>query len=107
MPLAIDSNDYKRVNYSLNRLKTYTKRPLQNSSCYMLVNDTLKVPLQVGEFFMGNTKSHSYWITGDIRFRKVKSLKLVTGNTPLDSTLGHVTFKRKSRIKFDLAGPGY
>jgi len=73
----------------------------------MIVNDTLKVPLKVGEFFMGHTKSHSYWMTADIRFRKVKSLKLITGNTLLDSTLKHVTFKRTSRIKFDLVGPGY
>jgi len=107
MPLAIDSNDYKSVLDSLRISKISTKRPLQNSQCYMIVNDTLKVPLKVGEFFMGHTKSHSYWMTADIRFRKVKSLKLTTGNTLLDSTLKHVTFKRLSRIKFDLVGPGY
>lgn len=107
MPLAIDSGDYKHVRDSLRILKISTQRPLQNSQCYLLVNDTLKVPLKVGEFFMGRTSSHSYWMTADIRFRKVKSLKLVTGNTLLDSTLNHVTFKRKSRIKFDLIGPGY
>jgi hypothetical protein len=107
MPLAIDSNDYKRLSDSLSTLRTGTKRPLQNSQCYMLVNDTLKVPLKVGEFFMGNARLHSYWMTADIRFRRVKSLKLVTGNTLLDSTLKHVIFTRKSRIKFDLVGPGY
>jgi hypothetical protein len=107
MPLAIDSNEYKRVRDSLNALKIGTKGALPGSQCYMIVNDTLKVPLQVGEFFMGSTKSHSYWMTSDIRFRKVKTMKLVTGNTLLDSTLKNVTFKRKSRIKFELIGPGY
>ncbi|GAA3980184.1 hypothetical protein [Mucilaginibacter dorajii] len=107
MPLAIDSNDYKSVRDSLHISKVSTKRPLQSNQCYMIVNDTLKVPLKVGEFFMGHTGAHSYWMTADIRFRKVKSLKLITGNTLLDSTLNHVTFKRRSRIKFDLVGPGY
>lgn len=107
MPLAIDSNDYKKVSDSLRRLKTGTKRPLQNSGCYMLVNDTLKVPLKTGEFFMGHTSSHNYWMTADIRFSKVKSFKLVTGNALLDSTLKRAIFKRRSRIKFDLVGPGY
>ena len=107
MPLSIDSNDYKHARDSLRILKISTNRPLQNSQCYLLVNDTLKVPLKVGEFFMGRTSSHSYWMTADIRFRKVKSLKLITGNALLDSTLKQVTFKRKSRIKFDLVGPGY
>lgn len=76
---------------------------VKSNQCYMIVNDTLKVPLQVGK----PTDSHSYRMSADIGFRKVKSLKLITGNTLLDSTLKQVTFKRKSRIKFDLVGPGY
>lgn len=107
MPLAIDSNDYKRVRDSLNALRISTKRPLQSNQCYMIVNDTLKIPFQVGEFFMNDTKSHSYWMDANIRFRKVKTMRLVTGNALLDSTLKSVTFKRKSRIKFELIGPGY
>ena len=107
MPLAIDSNNYKRIRDSLNALKIGTKRILNDNQCYMIVNDTLKVPLHTDEFFMGYTKSHSYWMTSDIRFRKVKTMKLVTGNILLDSTLTNVTFKRRSRIKFDLIGPGY
>ncbi|MFL9484849.1 hypothetical protein ACI6Q2_18840 [Chitinophagaceae bacterium LWZ2-11] len=107
MPLAIDSNDYKRLSDSLSMLRTGTKLLLQNSGCYMLVNDTLKVPLKVSEFFMGQTGSHSYWMTADIRFRKVKSLQLATGNILLDNTLKHIAFKRKARIKYDLIGIGY
>jgi hypothetical protein len=107
MPLAIDSNEYKRVRDSLKVLNIGTKCTLRGSQCYMIINDTLKVPLEVGEFFLGYTKSHSYWITANIRFGKVKSMKLITGNTLLDNTLKNVTFKRKSRIKFDLIGPGY
>jgi hypothetical protein len=107
MPLAIDSSDYKSVRDSLRISKISMKRLLRSSQCYMIVNDTLKVPLKVSEFFMGHTSSHSYWMTADIRFSKVKSLKLVTGNPLLDSTLKRVTFKRRSRIKFDFVGPGY
>lgn len=73
----------------------------------MIVNDTLKVPLNTAEFFMGRTNSHSYWMTSDVRFRKVKTMRLITGNALLDSALKGITFKRKSRIKLDLLGPGY
>jgi len=107
MPLAIDSNDYKRVRDSLNARKISTKGALRGSQCYMIVNDTLKVPLHAYEFFMGYPNSHSYWMDADIPFRKVKTMRLVTGNALLDSTLKGVTFKRKSRIKFELIGPGY
>ena len=107
MPLAIDSNHYKRIRDSLILRKIATKRLLNSDQCYIIVNDTLKVPLITREFFMGRTNGHSYWMTANIKFRKVKTMKLVTGNALLDSTLRNVTFKRKSRIKFDLIGPGY
>lgn len=108
MQMAIDSNDYKRKRDSLNAIKTGTRALLVNSGCYLLVNDTLKVPLHVREYFMGNTHGHRYWIESDIKFSKVKTMKLVTGNALLDRTLNKITFKRKSRIKYDLAGPvGY
>jgi len=107
MPLTIDSVDYKRIRDSLALRKIATKRLLNSDQCYMIVNDTLKVPLKTSEFFMGYAKSHSYWMDANIRFRKVKTMRLVTGNPLLDSTLKGVTFKRKSRIKFELIGPGY
>jgi hypothetical protein len=107
MSLAIDSNDYKRVRDSLNTLKVGTAASLNGSSCYMIINDTLKVPLHTREFFMGNHAGHAYRLTADVKFRKVKTMKLVTGNALLDSTLKNITFKRKSRIVFDLIGPGY
>lgn len=106
MPLAIDSNAYKRKRDSLNSLKISTEAPLSNGQCYMIGNDTLKIPLHVKEFFMGYTTGHSYAFTSDIRFRKVNTMKLVTGNALLDSTLKNITFKRKSRIKFEIIGPG-
>jgi len=108
MSMAIDSNAYKRKRDSLNALKTGTRTELNTGGCYLLVNDTLKVPLRVSEYFLGNNGGHSYWITSDIKFRKVKNMKLVTGNAILDSTFNKITFTRKSRIKYDLAGPvGY
>jgi hypothetical protein len=107
MSLAIDSNDYKRVRDSLNALKVRTAASLNGSNCYMIVNDTSKVPLHTREFFMGNNAGHAYRLTADVKFRKVKTMKLVTGNNLLDSTLKNITFKRKSRIVFNLIGPGY
>lgn len=106
MPLSIDSSDYKRIKDSLN-VSISTQCRLPYSQCYMIVNDTLKIPLKADEVFMNHTHSHSYWLTADVRFREVRSLKLVTGNPLLDSTLKHITFTRKSRIKVDLLGPGY
>jgi hypothetical protein len=107
MPMAIDSSRYKSIRDSLRVKKVSTKRELNDNQCYLIVNDTLKVPLKTSEFFMGYKNSHSYWMTANVRFRKVKTMKLVTGNALLDSTLKNVTFNRKSRIKFDLIGPGY
>jgi len=106
MPMAIDSNDYKKKRDSLNALKVGKVQQL-SSQCYMIVNDTVKVPLKVEEFFLGNTGGHSYRIDADIKFRKVKTMKLVTGNAILDSTFKKITFKRKSRIKYDFLMLGY
>jgi hypothetical protein len=107
MSMAIDSNDYKRILDSLRIKKIATKLELPGSACYMIVNDTLKIPLKTSEFMIGNTTGHSYWMTSAVPFRKIKTLKLVTGNPMLDNTLKNVTFNRRSRIKFDLIGPGY
>jgi hypothetical protein len=107
MQLAIDSAHYKSIRDSLILRKIATKRLLNSDQCYMIVNDTLNVPLKTSEFFMGRTNGHGYWMTADIKFRKVKTMRLVTGNALLDSALKNVTFKRRSRIKFDLIGPGY
>jgi len=107
MSLAIDSNDYKRVRDSLNALKIGTAASLNGSRCYMIVNSTSKVPLHNKEFFMGSNAGHAYRLTADVKFRKVKTMKLVTGNALLDSTLKNITFKRKSRIVFNLLGPEY
>ncbi len=107
MSLAIDSNDYKRVRDSLNILNVRKVVQLNGSSCYLIVNDTLKVPLHTEEFFLGNGAGHSYRLTTDVKFGKVKTMRLVTGNTLLDSTLKNITFKRKGKIVFNLLGPGY
>ncbi len=107
MPLAIDSNDYKKKRDSLVALKLATMEFLKTNRCYMIVNDTGKVRLKVQEFFMRSGSVHSYQLSSDMRFGKIKTLRLVTGNGMLDSTLNNITFKRNSRIKFDLIGPGY
>ena len=107
MLMAIDSNNYKRVRDSLNALNIRKVAPLTGSSCYMIVNDTLKVPLHTEEFSFDNSTGHSYRLSANIKFTKVKTMKLVTGNALLDSTLKNITFKRKGKIVFNLIGPGY
>jgi hypothetical protein len=106
MSLAIDSNDYKRVRDSLNALNVRKAVPLNGSSCYMIINDTLKVPLRTEEFFFGNGAGHSYRLSANVRFGKVKTMRLVTSNALLDGTLKDITFKRKGKIAFNLLGPG-
>ncbi len=107
MPLAIDSNDYKKKRDSLDALKLAPEVLLNTRQCYIIVNDSTRIPLKVQEFFMRSSAVHSYRLTADTRFRKIKTLKLITGNALLDSTLSNITYKRKSRIKFDFIGPGY
>lgn len=108
MPMAIDSIGYKRTRDSLDAAAVSTTALLTSNTSYMVVNDTLKVPLQVREYFTGNKKGHAYRMESGIKFRKVKTMRLVTGNAILDSTFNKITFTRKSRIKYDLAGPvGY
>lgn len=70
----------------------------------MIVNDSLKVPLSVEEFFMGSNIAHHYIMRSDMRFGKIKTMRLVTGNPVLDSTFTNITFKRKSRLTFNLLG---
>ena len=107
LPLAIDSNDYKKKRDSLYALKFASEVQLSTRQCYLIANDTTRIPVQVQEFFMQSSTIHSYRLTANTRFQKIKSLKLYTGNTLLDSTLSNITFKRNSRIKFDFIGPGY
>jgi hypothetical protein len=102
--LAIDSSDHKRISDSLRRMKIGKKVLLKSKYCYMIVNDSLKVPLTVEEFFMGSKAGHSYIMRSDMRFGKIKTMRLVTGNAMLDSTFTNITFKRKSRITFNLLG---
>jgi hypothetical protein len=106
MALVIDSTDYKKVRDSLNALKVGKVAPLNGSSCYMIVNNRAKIPLHTNEFFLGNGSGHAYRLSADIKFGKVKTMKLVTGNALLDSTLKNITFKRKGKIVFNLLGPG-
>ena len=107
LPLAIDSNDYKKKRDSLDALKFALELQLNTRQCYLIANDTARIPLHIKEYFMGSNTAHSYRINADTRFRKIKTLKLITGNALLDSTLNQITFKRNSRIKFDFIGPGY
>lgn len=100
MPLAIDSSSYKSISDSLSKLGISTAVKFRSSNCYMLVNNTKKVPLKIKEFYMGRYESHAYRVYADIPFSRVNTLQLVTGNTLIDNALKDVTFKRKHRLTY-------
>lgn len=104
LTLAIDSESYKKTRDSLNALRIMTARPLKTSACYMIVNGSTKVPLRVTEYFMGSTKSHSYRLSADIRFGRVRRVTIITGNLMLDSALKNISFKRNSRLIYSVLG---
>jgi len=103
--LAIDSNSYKRINDSLNAKGVRTAVPLNTNDCYMIVNNSKKIPLHAREFFMGNGAGHSYRLYSDVKFSNVNTLRLVTGNATLDNALKDVTFKRRHRYTYCVMGP--
>ena len=103
--LAIDSSSYKRINDSLNVKGIRTAVRLNTNYCYMVVNNSKKIPLHAEEFFMGNGGGHSYRLYSDVKFSSVNTLRLVTGNATLDNTLRDVTFKRKHRLTYCIIGP--
>jgi hypothetical protein len=104
MALSIDSNSYKKTRDSLSALGIMTARPVNTNKCYMIVNGSKKVPLQLEEFFMGGTHGHSYRLSAAIRFGKVRTVAIVTGNPMLDHTLKNVTFRRNSRLTYCVMG---
>ena len=98
MALAVDSNNYKRVNDSLAALKVETAADLHTTDCYMIVNGSTKVPLRVKEYFMHQTNLHSYQMYAPIGFEKVRTVTIITGNPLLDRRLKNLVFKQKKRI---------
>jgi hypothetical protein len=100
MPLAIDSNNYKKTRDSLSRLNIATAVRSNTSDCYMIINNSVKVPLKMKEFYMGNGQGHSYRMFADIPFSKVNTMRLVTGNPLIDNSLKDVTFKRRHRLAY-------
>jgi len=107
MPLAIDSIGHQHIRDSLksaNISKIIPLKTLKTKDCYIIVNDSLKVPLCVYESFIGSNVNHQYVMRSDIRFRKIKTMRLVTGNALLDSTFRNMIFKRRQRITFNLLG---
>lgn len=104
MALAVDSNNYKKVNDSLAAIKVGTAVDLQTSSCYMIVNGSTKIPLRVRGYFMGQTHSHNYRMYATVAFGKVRTMTIVTGNPLLDNRLKSLVFKRKKRLSFFVFG---
>jgi hypothetical protein len=106
MLMAIDSNDYKKGRDSLNAVKIRKVAPLKSSNCYIIANGTKKIPLFTDAFFFDKKSTgYNYTLTADIKFTKIKTMKLVTGNALLDSTLKNITYKRKGKIVFNLLAP--
>ncbi len=50
MPLATDSNIYKKTSDSLTALGRFTAAHVNTNNCYMIVNGKKKIPLQIKEF---------------------------------------------------------
>jgi hypothetical protein len=70
--------------------------PLDSARCYMIVNDTAKVPLHVSELVTGDSALHSYSFYCNARFSNIKTMRLVTGNDLLDGTLKNIAFNRRA-----------
>jgi hypothetical protein len=104
LTLAIDSDSYKKIRDSLNALHISTVHALKTTACYMIINGSKKVPLHVTEFIMSGPREHSYRLSADIRFGKVRTATIVTGNPLLDHTLKNVTFKRNARLTYCVLG---
>lgn len=104
MALAVDSNNYKRVNDSLAALRKGTAVDLQTTRCYMIVNGSTKIPLRVKGYFMGQSNSHSYRMYAPVGFGKVRTMTIVTGNPLLDNCLKNMVFKRKKRLFYFVFG---
>jgi hypothetical protein len=104
MALAIDSNNYKRINDSLAALKVGTAADLHTTGCYMIINGSTKVPLRVKEYFSQQNHSHSYRLYAPVGFGKVRTLTIVTGNPLLDERLKNVVFTRKKRLTYFVFG---
>lgn len=100
--LNLDSTAYKAISDSINALHNTASVRLNTVNCYLLVNGSKKIPLQVREDFSGDRKVCGYHMFADVGFSKVRAFKIVTGNALLDSTLKDVTFRRNSRITYNL-----
>jgi hypothetical protein len=101
IPTAIDIVSHNRIQDSLNARHTFTGEMLDTKECYLLINDSIKVPLLVHEYFLGQTtKYHSYRLFANFPFKKIKTFRLITGNPLLDSNIQNIVFKRKKRIAF-------
>jgi hypothetical protein len=100
MTLAIDSNNCKRIGDSLAALRICTAADLHTTGCYMIINDSTKVPLRVSEYFMGQTNAHSYRMSAPVGFRKVRTMTIVTGNAQLDRCLKNIIFRQNKRVTY-------
>jgi len=77
---------------------------LDTNACYIIVNGSKQKQLHVKEFLRGSTSMHSYQLYAPIRFAKVRTLSIITGNPILDHTLKNMTFRRKKRLMHCIIG---
>ncbi|OOQ61417.1 hypothetical protein BC343_20835 [Mucilaginibacter pedocola] len=102
--LAIDSVQYHRLADSLAAIRVMTAATLQHTQCYIIINGSTKVPVQVKEFFMGDGNVYRYRFHASVTFKKVRQLNIVTGNPLLDKQLKNVIYNRKQRLHYLIIG---
>jgi hypothetical protein len=111
LPVAIISIFYKRIHYfvmDLNIRSSDSNRKnlaIDTDNCYIIVNGAKKIPVKTHDIFMGRPGEHNYRLSLPIRFAKVHSLTITTGNPLLDQALKNITFYRRKRLTHSILGP--
>src|ERR1700754_1514390 len=104
---------YKRIHYFVMDLNircssdsNFKNLAIDTNNCYIIVNDSKKMPARTHDLFMGRPGEHNYRLSVPIRFAKVHSLTITTGNIFLDNELKNITFHRRKRLTHSILGPG-
>jgi hypothetical protein len=79
---------------------------IDTNNCYLIINGSKKIPVKTHDLFMGRPGEHNYRLSVPIRFAKVHSLTITTGNPLIDQSLKNVIFHRRKRLNHSIIGPG-
>ncbi|HEY4289576.1 MAG TPA: hypothetical protein VGN00_20890 [Puia sp.] len=111
LPVAIVSVFYKQIHYFVMDLRitgsdaNLAKLAIDTNNCYMLVDGTKKILLKAHQLLMDRPGEYDYRLSVPIRYAKIRSLTISTGNPLLDRSLNNVIFHRKKRLTHSIIGP--